>query len=111
MGEFELPINWRIARHGFRSPSYPLHWEHSIQLITQPPIHQPETNLILFLPQNRTYDLLALRDWLQMTDNNRDGYLMFGCYQTDHARITFIGVKFLFFRDTDASYFRFHMPK
>jgi hypothetical protein len=96
---FEHPVNWRIARMGFRCPA--THMEFGeIQTVHF-------SDWTLFLPQDQTLDIIELRDWLHDSDNNGGGYRMTGCYEGDSSRPTKLtGLKFAFSKAIDAVFFR-----
>jgi hypothetical protein len=98
---FELPINWRIAKNSFLTPHSRIFLSDDYMML------KPESDLLVFLPHDYARDILAMRNWLHNLDNNMGGYVMWGCYQIDHAhKTTLIGIKFGFYQAIDAVYFR-----
>jgi hypothetical protein len=95
---FEYPVNWRIARLGFRCPATQMRFDEMTEI-------QP-SDWTLFLPQDRTLDVIELRDWLHDSDNNGGGYQMTGCYERNSDRMIFTGLKFAFSKAIDAVFFR-----
>jgi hypothetical protein len=91
---FEQVINWRIANDAFRNPKkrFGCAWQASV----------PASELVVYLPHDRTLDVRLVRDWLHDPDNNHSGYTMVGCFRD--SMIT--GIKFLFTSSMDAVMFR-----
>ena len=97
---FERPVNWRIARIGFRDPATHIIFDEAIDV-------RPLSELIMFMPQDESLDIIELRNWLHDSDNNGGGYQMTGCYETNtSSRVTFTGLKFAFSNAIDAVFFR-----
>jgi hypothetical protein len=94
----EFPINWRIAKNGFRA---------TITRFQDMASTSSSDDLFVYLPYDRSLDVLAVRNWLHDENNNSAGYDLIGCYQVDAKHRTVLtGLKIAFSRIIDAVYFR-----
>lgn len=101
----EWTVNWRIAKMGFKVPESLIMFEGDRELFT-------DSQLIVFIPQNADFNIIALRDWLHDTDNNAEGYQMIGCFETSaNYRTRMVGLKFSFNCEIDAIFFYLNWSK
>lgn len=101
MNEVFAKFNWRLARYYFPYPN--LACEGTLDIA---PIDSIDFRV--FLPQDRSLDVLTVRDWLHDPDNNVAGYRMFGCFEMAGKYPRLTGIVFLFGKALDAIYFRLY---
>lgn len=97
---FETSVNWRIAKYYFRHPAANIEFADEVK----PKLGDHS----VFIPQNNSFDIIAMRDWLHDCDNNTEGYVMIGCFDIVNSRyrVVLTGLRFFFERALDAVYFR-----
>ena len=97
--QLEKQVNWRTARNVFRSPT--------MVMSSMRPAEPTADPICIFLPYEKGFDVVALRDWLHDPDNNNDGFKLNGCFDQDHrGKTRFTGLKLTFNTMVDAVFFR-----